>query len=244
MNEKFSTNLQFYRRRMDMTQEQLAERLDVSRQSISKWEAGAAFPEMDKLLRMCEMFACPMDTLLRGDAEAVTVGDAHDYDRHMKRFAYIMSGGTGLMFVSATVLLTLLSLGVHVAISVVSMLAFVIAGIMVMICTGMGDEEFKKKNPAIQAFYTREQIEASNRRFRVGMTGFTGLLFGSALFIIATYALPEPAFASRLFYWAIFALIFTVAIVGLQLTGMLHDRYNIDQYNKNNASKKNDFGNI
>ncbi len=227
-----------------MTQEQLAERLDVSRQSISKWEAGAAFPEMDKLLRMCEMFACPMDTLLRGDAEAVTVGDAHDYDRHMKRFAYIMSGGTGLMFVSATVLLTLLSLGVHVAISVVSMLAFVIAGIMVMICTGMGDEEFKKKNPAIQAFYTREQIEASNRRFRVGMTGFTGLLFGSALFIIATYALPEPAFASRLFYWAIFALIFTVAIVGLQLTGMLHDRYNIDQYNKNNASKKNDFGNI
>lgn len=184
MNEKFSTNLQFYRRRMDLTQEQLAERLDVSRQSISKWEAGAA------------------------------------------------------------VLLTLLSLDVHVAISVVSMLAFVIAGIMVMICTGMGDEEFRKKNPVIQTFYTKEEIEASGRRFRVGMTSFTGLLFGSTLFIVGTYALPEPAFASRLLYWAIFALIFTVAIVGLQLTGMLHDRYNVDQYNKNNATKKNDFGNI
>lgn len=244
MNEKFSTNLQFYRRRMDLTQEQLAERLDVSRQSISKWEAGAAFPEMDKLLRMCEMFACPMDTLLRGDAEVETAGDAHDYDRHMRQFAFIMSAGTGLMFVSAAVLLTLLSLGIHTAISVVSMLAFVIAGIMVMICSGMGDEEFHKKNPVIQPFYTKEEIEASGRRFRVGMTSFTGLLFGSALFIVGTYALPEPAFASRLLYWAIFALIFTVAIVGLQLTGMLHDRYNIDQYNKNNATKKNDFGNI
>jgi transcriptional regulator with XRE-family HTH domain len=244
MNEKFSTNLQFYRRRMDLTQEQLAERLDVSRQSISKWEAGAAFPEMDKLLRMCEMFACPMDTLLRGDAEVETASDAHDYDRHTRQFAYIMSAGTGLMFISASVLLTLLSLGVHTAISVVSMLAFVIAGIMVMICSGMGDEDFRKKNPVIQAFYTKEDIEASARRFRVGMTGFTGLLFGSALFIVGTYALPEPAFASRLFYWAIFALILTIAIVGLQLTGMLHDRYNIDQYNNNNATKKNDFGNI
>lgn len=240
MNEKFATNLQFYRRRMDLTQEQLAERLEVSRQSISKWEAGAAFPEMDKLMKMCEMFSCPMDTLLRGDAEVVTADDALGYDRYMRRFSYIMSAGTGLMFLSAPVLLALLGFGVQVAIAVVSMLAFFIAGIMVMVCSGMGDEEYRKKNPTVQPFYTEDQMDTARRRFRVGMTAFIGLLFGSALFIVGSYAFPEPPNASRLVYWAVFALILTIAIVGLQLTGMLYDRYNIEQYNKNNASKKAD----
>ena len=40
-------NLQYLRAREGVTQEQLAERLDVSRQSVSKWESGASFPEMD-----------------------------------------------------------------------------------------------------------------------------------------------------------------------------------------------------
>ena len=238
MNEKFATNLQFYRRRMDLTQEQLAERLDVSRQSISKWEAGAAFPEMDKLMTMCEMFSCSMDTLLRGNAEIETADDELGYDSYMRRFAYVMSGGTALMFLSAPVLLVLLGFGIQVAISVVSMLAFFIAGIMVMVCAGMGDEDFRRKNPVIQPFYTADQLDVSRRRFRVSMTVFVGLLFGSALFIVGSYAFPEPANATRLVYWAVFALILTIAIVGLQLTGMLHDRYNIEQYNKNNAEKK------
>lgn len=36
----FGENLQFYRKRKDITQEQLAEQLDVSRQTVSKWESG------------------------------------------------------------------------------------------------------------------------------------------------------------------------------------------------------------
>lgn len=38
----FGENLQYYRKRNDMTQEQLAERLEVSRQTVSKWEAGVS----------------------------------------------------------------------------------------------------------------------------------------------------------------------------------------------------------
>lgn len=238
MNETFGTNLQFYRRKMELTQEQLAERLDVSRQSISKWEAGAAFPEMDKLLKMCEMFSCPLDTLLRGSAEAESADDERGYDRQMRSFAFWMSGGTALMFFSAPVLLYLLSIGQSVALSVVAMLAFAIAGIMVMICIGTGNDEYIKKNPVIQPFYTADQIEKADRRFRIAITSLTGLMFGSGLFIVGTYAMPEPANASRLLYWAIFAVILTVALVGMQLTGMLHDRYNIEQYNKNSLAKR------
>lgn len=38
----FSENLQFYRKKSDMTQEELAERMEVSRQTISKWESGGS----------------------------------------------------------------------------------------------------------------------------------------------------------------------------------------------------------
>ena len=64
-----SDNLQFLRARQGLTQEQLAEQLDVSRQSVSKWESAASFPEMDTLLKLCDMFHTDLDTLLRGSVE-------------------------------------------------------------------------------------------------------------------------------------------------------------------------------
>lgn len=44
-------NLQFLRKRENMTQEQLAEALEVSRQSVSKWESDSTYPETDKLMQ-------------------------------------------------------------------------------------------------------------------------------------------------------------------------------------------------
>lgn len=52
----FGENLQFYRAREGLTQEELAERLEVSRQSVSKWESNTSFPEMEKLMTLCSLF--------------------------------------------------------------------------------------------------------------------------------------------------------------------------------------------
>lgn len=61
----FGQNLQFLRKmHRGMTQEELAEMLGVSRQTISKWEMDAAFPEMEKALNICRLFACSLDDLL------------------------------------------------------------------------------------------------------------------------------------------------------------------------------------
>lgn len=54
------------RKRAGMTQEELAERLGVSRQSVSKWEADAAFPETEKILVLCKLFNISADELLFG----------------------------------------------------------------------------------------------------------------------------------------------------------------------------------
>ena len=64
----FGQNLQFLRKmRNSMTQEALADRMGVSRQTVSKWELDSAYPEMDKLIELCALFSCTMDQLIRED---------------------------------------------------------------------------------------------------------------------------------------------------------------------------------
>ncbi len=86
-------NLQYLRAREGVTQEQLAERLDVSRQSVSKWESAASYPEMDTLLKLCDMFQVDMDTLLRGSVENSLSEDTAGYDRFMTLYARKIAGG-------------------------------------------------------------------------------------------------------------------------------------------------------
>ena len=53
-----------------LSQEKLAEKLGLSRQSISKWEQGYALPDTDNLLKLSELYGISVDTLLKcGEAE-------------------------------------------------------------------------------------------------------------------------------------------------------------------------------
>ena len=66
----FGTNLQYLRQLSgNMTQESLAEKMNVSRQTISKWEMDTANPEMDKALELCKVFNCTLDNLFRDEMD-------------------------------------------------------------------------------------------------------------------------------------------------------------------------------
>ena len=56
------------RKENGMSQEELAEKLNVSRQSVSKWESAAAYPELDKILELAKLFGVTTDYLLKDDA--------------------------------------------------------------------------------------------------------------------------------------------------------------------------------
>lgn len=60
-------NIGYLRKQKQLSQEQLAEQLNVARQSISRWEVDEAIPELAKLVEMCSFFACSLDALVRGD---------------------------------------------------------------------------------------------------------------------------------------------------------------------------------
>lgn len=63
----FSENLYYLRKREGISQEELAEKLGVSRQAVSKWETGDAFPETEKIIMLCDRYGVTMDALMRGD---------------------------------------------------------------------------------------------------------------------------------------------------------------------------------
>ncbi|MBD5518538.1 MAG: helix-turn-helix transcriptional regulator [Lachnospiraceae bacterium] len=62
---EFSEKLLTLRKAKDLTQEQLAEKLNVSRQSVSKWESGQAVPELEKIVAMSVVFDVTTDYLLK-----------------------------------------------------------------------------------------------------------------------------------------------------------------------------------
>ena len=57
------------RKENNLTQEQFAEMMNVSRQSVSKWELGTAYPDTEKLIRISKLFSCSLDYLLKDEIE-------------------------------------------------------------------------------------------------------------------------------------------------------------------------------
>jgi len=71
MDNNFSKNLKKIRKDNNLSQEQLADELGVSRQAISKWESATAYPEMDKIIALCDKFNVNIDDLLHGDIKEI-----------------------------------------------------------------------------------------------------------------------------------------------------------------------------
>ena len=63
---EFNEKLQLLRKQQEMTQEQLAEKLFVSRTAVSKWESGKGYPNIDSLRNLAEVFSVSIDELLSG----------------------------------------------------------------------------------------------------------------------------------------------------------------------------------
>ena len=77
---KFGDNLKKLRKAKKLSQEDLAEKLNVSRQSVSKWETSDAYPEMNNLLELCKVFHCRINDLVND-----SIIDIDSLDENVKR---------------------------------------------------------------------------------------------------------------------------------------------------------------
>jgi transcriptional regulator with XRE-family HTH domain len=176
----FGDNLQKLRKQHNMSQEQLAERLNVTRQAVSRWESGDSFPEMDKALMLRELFDVSLDDLMENSALPNTQTDRAAYDAFMNKFARAISIGVGLLiiglaFLIATPLNSRSAIPLMAA-SLVSIPLFVYFGIQ-------RSSIIKSINPKIA--YTEKEIAANNSAFATKITlGVLLLVTGFIAFLL------------------------------------------------------------
>ena len=98
----FAENLQNLRKKKNMTQDELAEKLQVSRQAVSKWESGSGYPETEKIISICEIFNCSMDELIKGK---ISLDENDNYDLIMSKSAKQVSIAVTLILLGVSVFL-------------------------------------------------------------------------------------------------------------------------------------------
>ena len=230
----FSDNLQFIRAQANITQEQLAEQLDVSRQSVSKWESGASFPEMDTLLRICDLYNVNLDTLLRGSVEESRVSDTARYDDHMNRFSLQIALSVFAIIAGVALMILLNTLALPEMLAVALFMLILTISVVVMVAGGIQHDNFRKKHPVIQDFYTEEEKDAFHQKFVWYIAGGVGaILFGVVLLVGVFAFLPEKE-PYESFAAAVFMLLVAGAVFSFIYGGMQEDKYKIWKYNRDN----------
>ncbi len=249
----FGENLQFLRKRSGLTQEELAERMEVSRQSVSKWESNSAYPEMDAILRLCDLFSCDMDTLLRGDVSRRFCEDSAAYDQHMNRFSAAIAAGVGLVLLGVTLMLFLAALGIVEELATAVFFVLLIAAVVVFIVSGMNHDAFLRRHPNAAPCYTQEEMERFERRFPLLVAVPVALILLGVLATIVINALAAPISGaifhtaaispSQLEYIealssAVLLLCVTIAVTVLVWAGIQHSKYGFPEEPQTPAERR------
>ena len=82
---RFCDNLKALRKADNISQERLAEKVGVSRQSVSKWENGEAYPEMSNIVALCTVFRCEITDLINSSiSDAASLRESSNKEKIMK----------------------------------------------------------------------------------------------------------------------------------------------------------------
>lgn len=249
-------NLQFLRKRDGITQEQLAETLEVSRQSVSKWESDTTYPEMDKLIHLSNLFHCSLDDLVQKDISSQYVEDKNHYDQFMDQFSKRITLGVGLILCGVTLMMFLNALVPRIygfdmeELSTIVLFLFVIVAVALFIVTGLQMEYFGKKHPYIENFYTEDEKEAFHKKLIVFITsGVVLIIFGIILVTGCNAVIPQDHTIRTVIDMdsltgSLFMVLVTVAVVLFVYAGTQESKYNINHYNlmhdHNSKTYKND----
>ncbi|EFA23107.1 DNA-binding helix-turn-helix protein [Bifidobacterium gallicum DSM 20093 = LMG 11596] len=271
----FSDNLVSLRANRHMTQEQLAMLVGVSRQAISKWESGKAYPEMDKLLIICDLFTVSLDDLVLGDVtqpappavrptsqDTVLMHDGHDgyngpvsmaaslpsqpvmpnvaqdmtgYDSHMRQFAAKISLGVGAIILGVGLAQffdpansVLGSSPANDALLFIVLAIGVLIGLALLIPAGLSHDQFMKRHPYIEDFYTEQDHNHAANLLAIGViSGIAAIFMGVVVMVFADEALHVddgwPA--------AIMLILIGIGVTSIVYAGIMYARINVDAYN-------------
>lgn len=234
-----------------MTQEQLAMLIGVSRQSVAKWEAGKSYPEMDKLISLCQVFNCTLDELVQGDltgkganaAIAMSASakpeDIFGYDEQMRSFANKISNGVMAIILGVALctffgviedyaLLGQADFRMFHAIAVLVLFVGIAVGLAFIIPAGINHSAFVKSHPYISDFYTSEQKSQARTTFTYELVGGICCIFAG---ICVTVFLADTS------YEEVLGAPLLLLLVALGVRSIIHGsltlgRVDLAEYNK------------
>ncbi len=224
---KFSENLVKLRKEQGWSQEQLAERLEVTRQTIYKWESGQSYPEMDRLMMLSELFHCTIDDLIKVGINTDTLQKKKEYDAFYNKYAKSTAIGVGLILLGVSMMFLLFGLFGEVSylFPVMALLLFVLVAVALFIYYGTQEEEFKKNIPADANYYDSSEKREFSKKMGLAMTISVSLIFiGIILFV----SLVEFAFENPFYPLALLMLIIAVAVYMMVYYGMLSDKLKME----------------
>ncbi len=239
----FSENLQILRKMKNMSQEQLAERLDVSRQAVSKWESGNGYPETEKLISICEIFDCSMDEIIKGKFSADVNGEKKGYEKLMSKFSKGIALAIGIILLGTTILLYFAGIPgteelkeKNEIMGVVILLLCVLIAVPIFIILGMQREEFIKKNPKLANIYSEEENEKFNSKFQKSLAGSVALILLGTILLIFVSGMKLVDEESTIPVVILMAFV-TIAVPIIVYFGIQKDKYDIEKYNKENSEE-------
>jgi len=88
-----SSTIKKQRSKLSLSQEELGERVYVTRQTISSWENGKSYPDINSLILLSQVFDMTIDNLIKGDLEIMEQKIEKNDIKAMDRYAYLMIAG-------------------------------------------------------------------------------------------------------------------------------------------------------
>ena len=234
----FAENLQTIRKQHNLTQDDLAAKLDVTRQAVSKWESGNGYPEMEKIMLLCDMFECSMDALLKGDIATDERKTKEQYEKLFNARSIFFALGVVFILLGVTLFLAFLSLAPEdtpeqekfTLIGIAVLLCFVAVSVAIFIIYGLKTDEFKRKHPVIENLYTEDEISAYNKKFPIYIAAGVGLIIFGVIAMFLIFAL-SPTLTQTTAPVAILMAFITVGVFALVYAGMQKSKYELSDYN-------------
>lgn len=225
---KFEENLRELRKQQGLSQEELAEKLGVSRQSISKYENGSVYPELDKLMVLCELFHCTMDDLLKGDVKEKGLLRKEVYEKHENQMSIMMSLGVGLILLGMSCYCFFEPGQEDYRMDTV-FLIFVAFAVMIFVYFGMANHRFQMKYKQIpQNIYTEAELDHFHNRYQLAIAAGIGILLcGVIVYLPIENKISDEA-ASGIFMLLVMCSVMIFTYFGMQKnkydkTEPLHD---------------------
>ena len=184
-----SDNLRALRKQKGYSQEQLAERLNVSRQAVSKWESDNGYPEMESLIILSDLFECTIDDLLKNDLTQHNPTAKQAYDKHYSLIAKAYTFGVvSILLGVCAYLFAEIYFSENTKsefIGEIIFLFFVLIGVITFVYFGMKDSHFKNSHSEITDYYTDSQRSEFNQTYSLSIaTGVGVILFAVVLQIL------------------------------------------------------------